>query len=213
MECPRYDALYNKLVGDPDPDTDIYKYNQKIRPLYEYLRKHSGEVSLVPFVFALFRGIPFLDFSNIFEFFVTSDQNVTNVGQVFFIHDVLFVEDSHDLPLPPWTTTIYPAVLLSVRARAFQLFTETQFMKRIRGGPLLTDIYQQMLQKQINALTRNFAIYSAHDSTVVNLMRALNVTEQTTNTPDYGAAVALELHCPVNQECHVKVSRSTASHI
>lgn len=87
-----------------------------------------------------------------------------------------------------------------------ELFSETPFMKRIRGGPLITDVYQQMVKKQNGSLPHNFAIYSAHDSTLVNVMRALNVDDQTTTIPDYGATLAFELHCRRDDDCYVRVS-------
>lgn len=80
-------------------------------------------------------------------------------------------------------------------------------MTRIRGGPLLTDIVEQMEQKENKNLTRNIAIYSGHDSTLANLMKALDVIDQTTVIPNYGATLALELHCCGYLECIVEVSK------
>ena len=41
---------------------------------------------------------------------------------------------------------------------------------------------------------RNIFLYSAHDVTLVNLMRTLNIIAQTSSKPDYGATLAMELH-------------------
>lgn len=130
---------------------------------------------------------------------------MTNVVQTIHLDDTLLVEESNNLELPEWTTKVYPEMLHAARVRAFNLFTETDYMKRIRGGPLITDIYQQMLQKQNGTLTRNFSIYSAHDSTISNVMRALNVDDKNASTPDYGATMAFELHCGRSKKCFVKV--------
>lgn len=65
-------------------------------------------------------------------------------------------------------------------------------MKRIKGGKLATNIVTQMLRKKTK-LTQKLQIYSAHDSTLVNLMSALGLISQTTATPDYGAALTFEL--------------------
>lgn len=81
-------------------------------------------------------------------------------------------------------------------------------MTSIRSGPWLTDVYQQMEQKQIGNLTRNIALYSAHDSSLSAIMKGLGVIDQTTYTPSYGAALSLELHCGRGAECTVKVSES-----
>lgn len=42
--CPKYDAMYNKLLTDPDPGMDFYAYNQRVAPLYAYLTEKTGEV-------------------------------------------------------------------------------------------------------------------------------------------------------------------------
>lgn len=42
--CPKYDAIFRKLMSDPDPDTDIYKFVQKHSDLIKYISKHTGEV-------------------------------------------------------------------------------------------------------------------------------------------------------------------------
>lgn len=41
---------------------------------------------------------------------------------------------------------------------------------------------------------RSTFIYSGHDVTLVNVMRALQIIEQTSKKPDYGATLAIELH-------------------
>lgn len=41
---------------------------------------------------------------------------------------------------------------------------------------------------------RNVFIYSGHDVTLVNVMRALNISDQTSRKPDYAATLAFELH-------------------
>lgn len=43
--CPKYDALFNKLLTNPDPQTDLYRYNLRLARLYEYLTEKTGEVS------------------------------------------------------------------------------------------------------------------------------------------------------------------------
>lgn len=67
-------------------------------------------------------------------------------------------------------------------------------MKRLKGGPLFTEIVSEMVLKQNGNLTQNIAFYSAHDVTLTNLMRALKIQSQTTTTPKYGAALVFELY-------------------
>lgn len=53
-----------------------------------------------------------------------------------------------------------------------------------------------MIQKKNNQLkpNRKLFIYSGHDVTLVNIMRALDIISQTTRKPDYAAALHFELH-------------------
>lgn len=59
----------------------------------------------------------------------------------------------------------------------------------------MTNIYQLMSKDQsIKNPSRNLYIYSGHDVTLVNVMRALNISAQTANKPDFGATLYFELH-------------------
>lgn len=130
------------------------------------------------------------------------------------IHDALEVHRDAKLKLPAWTESIFPDKMAPLKARIFQLFTETPYMRRIKGGLLITDIADQMAKKQRGEISQNIFIYSAHDLTLVNMLRGLNVTDQTNMLPKYGASLVFELHCDDEQasqhpECIVKVCAIT----
>lgn len=86
--------------------------------------------------------------------------------------------------------------MLPLAERSLALFTETPFMKKVKGGALLTEILDHMTSKRSRTLTpnRSIFIYSGHDVTLVNLMRALGIIDQTAMKPDFGSALVLELH-------------------
>lgn len=86
--------------------------------------------------------------------------------------------------------------MLPLAERSLALLTETPFMKKVKGGALLTEILDNMTKKRGRTLTpnRSIFIYSGHDVTLVNLMRALDIIDQTTMKPDYASALVLELH-------------------
>lgn len=44
--CPKYDKIYNDLLYDPAPDTDIYAFNEQNGYLYDYLSANTGLVSI-----------------------------------------------------------------------------------------------------------------------------------------------------------------------
>lgn len=74
----------------------------------------------------------------------------------------------------------------------------------------MTDILDKMLLKQNNKLqpNRSLYIYSGHDVTLVNTMRALDIVAQTSRKPDYGSALYFELHQnpSLEKDMEVKVS-------
>lgn len=100
------------------------------------------------------------------------------------------------LNLPDWTENVFPDKMLPLAARNLELLTETPFMKKIKGGALVTEILDQMLKKRSGLLhpERSLFIYSGHDVTLVNVMRAVGVIDETSNKPDYGATLVFELH-------------------
>lgn len=133
-------------------------------------------------------------------------QSVTNVQQVGDLENVLSIQQNYELVLPEWSNAVFPDDLLPVRIRSFQLYTETAYMKRIKGGPLVTEIFNQMQAKQRGDLSRKIMIFSAHDKTLANVMSALDVSDQTEPLPDFGATLIFELYCGDNDECTVNVS-------
>lgn len=82
-------------------------------------------------------------------------------------------------------------------------------------GALVTEILDQMIKKRTGTLVpeRSIFVYSAHDVTLVNVMRALAIDEQTSRKPDYGATLVMELHHSVNfeEDFEVKVNYWTYS--
>lgn len=74
-------------------------------------------------------------------------------------------------------------------------------------GALVTDIVNKMVKKDANSLKpdRSMFLYSGHDVTLVNVMRALRIIDQTSGKPDYGATLAFELHHDVSKSSTIKV--------
>lgn len=76
------------------------------------------------------------------------------------------------------------------------------------AGYLVTDVLDKMIRikkAQLDPARRLF-IYSGHDVTLVNVMRALNISSQTSNKPDFASALHFELHHnPIDNDSEVKV--------
>lgn len=119
---------------------------------------------------------------------------MTNSFQVELLNDNLIIDEDNSFELPDWALTVFPDLLYPVSARSQALFTETAYMKRVKGGPLITKIVGDMDLKRNGDLTQNMTFYSAHDVTLTNVMRALEIQNQTSILPEYGAALIFELN-------------------
>lgn len=125
-----------------------------------------------------------------------SGVNVTHIRHVETLYNTLDVQHAAGLQLPAWTESVFPDRMRPLAERTLLTYTETPYMLRIRGGALPTVWLDTMLAKRARTLTpeRQLYVYSAHDVTMINVMRALGVLSQTAARPDYAAALVLELH-------------------
>lgn len=123
-------------------------------------------------------------------------KDMTTITDVELLYNTLLIEHEANLVLPDWTEDVFPDKMIIFAKRSLALFTETQFMKRIRGGVLVAEIIENMVKKRINILrpNRSIFVYSGHDVTLVNLMRAMGISSDTSEKPDYGATLVFELH-------------------
>ncbi|XP_066995857.2 testicular acid phosphatase homolog [Anabrus simplex] len=121
-------------------------------------------------------------------------QEVHNITAVEFLFNTLEIEASHHLKLPDWTASVFPDKMKTLAARSLAIFTETNDMKRSRGGPLVKLMTEHMTAKRAGTLkpNRRMFLYSAHDITIVNVWRTLGFSELL--KPGYGASLLLELH-------------------
>lgn len=129
-------------------------------------------------------------------------KNISTITDVEFLYNTLLVEQDAQLALPDWTEKVFPDKMLPMAKRSLALFTETQFMKRIKGGIFVTEVIENMTKKRTNLLNpnRSLFVYSAHDVTLSNVMRAIGVIPETSAKPDYASALVFELHHSVLYE-------------
>lgn len=121
-------------------------------------------------------------------------QNISNDKDVFFFYITLKVQEQHGLKIPNWLNYNYPKPIESIAIRAIELNTGTNVLKRLKAGFLIKDIIDNTKAKERNELNpdRDIFVYSAHDSTIINLLNALGVFDH--ELPDYGATVTVEGH-------------------
>ncbi|KAK9877477.1 hypothetical protein WA026_018586 [Henosepilachna vigintioctopunctata] len=107
------------------------------------------------------------------------------------LYNTLEIEQSHNLSLPEWTKNIFPISMEPLAALSLASFTETDYMKKVKAGPLLKKILNNMKQKSSIGIVPKLLIYSGHDLTLVNILRALGFSEQI--KPSFGAYIIFEL--------------------
>lgn len=122
------------------------------------------------------------------------------------------VQHINNMTLPAWTVSVFPDQMRPMVEQGFAMHTHTLFMKLVKGGPLVTRIVNQMLKVQSGRSSRIVRIYSGHDLTLLSVLRLLDLTNETTRIPDYGATLSFELHCGNDEDCsqlEVRVSKNS----
>ncbi|XP_077291034.1 prostatic acid phosphatase-like [Arctopsyche grandis] len=120
--------------------------------------------------------------------------SINSIRIVEDLYTSLIIQKQNDLKLPEWTDTLDHDRLKKIAAFSLSQITYDDFMIRMKGGPLLLDILQNMKNKRSHELkpNRKLFVYSAHDLTLVNILKALSFKEEI--LPDYGATLVVELH-------------------
>ncbi|XP_011688976.1 PREDICTED: lysosomal acid phosphatase [Wasmannia auropunctata] len=121
-------------------------------------------------------------------------QNMSTITDVEFLYNTLEIEEENGLKLPPWTRKFYyNKEMREIAARSLTIFTDSTTQQRLRGGPLLKEILRNMEESKSGPKLKRSYFYSAHDITIVNVMRTMGFTNELFK-PDYGATLILELH-------------------
>lgn len=94
------------------------------------------------------------------------------------INNTFFIEELYNKSLPEWTHKIYPSEDLTYVAKfTFAIATYTRQLARLKTGPLIKEMLQRFSEKSKGKLNpdRSVWIYSAHDTTVANVLNTLNL--------------------------------------
>lgn len=141
-------------------------YDKKFKPIFNYLTKNAGKT-------------------------VDSLQSVQN------LFSCLHIEELYNFTLPEWTKKVYPEKMFEISGLAFASKTFTPLLARLKSGPLLKEILNHFLNKTRGKLSpnRNVFIYSAHDTTIANILNTLGVFKDLGyHNPGYTATVLFELY-------------------
>ncbi|KAF4527486.1 hypothetical protein B566_EDAN014540 [Ephemera danica] len=119
--------------------------------------------------------------------------NVTTVAEAEGLYNTLELQKAYNLTLPAWADENVMAELKKLATISLKLFTHTPYMTRIRGGPLLGKLHTRMLQHENGEMDPKLFLVSGHDLTLINLLRALDMTERQWK-PDFAAMLLIEQH-------------------
>lgn len=125
-------------------------------------------------------------------------QNVTDLWDIDYLFDTLYIESVYNKTLPEWTKKVYPRSMQPLKDLSFKLSTWTPEMKRLRAGPLiqsLLDHFQGFIQSQH---ARKMLMYSGHDTTLSCLLNALEMFDPPIGPP-YASLIMVELHKKRNE--------------
>lgn len=125
---------------------------------------------------------------------VQTGSEVKTIENAEYIHSTLFIEELNNFTLPEWTKTVYPEPLKTLAQWSFALPAYTPMLRRLKGGPLIKEWIDHFQKKRSGKLDpdRKMYIYSAHDTTVANILNTLGVFHP--HCPPYAATVLAELH-------------------
>lgn len=110
------------------------------------------------------------------------------------IYGTLRAEAEYGLELPSWTKDYYPHRLENLTELSYIYNVYTPEMKKIKAGPFLQKLVDQFDAKANNSIKpkeSKISLYTGHDSSIVNILSALNVWEQ--QMPVYGIMALFEL--------------------
>lgn len=60
--------------------------------------------------------------------------NISTVLKVESLYNTLEIQELNNLTLPEWTKPVYPEKMRTMASLALALFTDNDFMKRMKGG-------------------------------------------------------------------------------
>lgn len=128
-----------------------------------------------------------------------------NLESIWQIADTVFIEKSHNLPLASWVNNTVYDKLLFLNGFQWTYIFKTKQMQRLKGGPLLGEMIQNMQNKAKanGSSSLKMFMYSGHESTVAALLSALQVYNGI--SLPYAAMVIMELHQNTSGQHFVKL--------
>lgn len=121
-------------------------------------------------------------------------KEVNSLQSVQNIYSCLHIEQIYNYTLPEWTKKVYPDKMYEISGLSFAVKTYTPLLARLKSGPLLKEILTAYKNKTEGRKSKNYWVYSAHDTTVANMLNTLGVFKALGyHNPPYFSQVLFEL--------------------
>ncbi|KAG5673760.1 hypothetical protein PVAND_003780 [Polypedilum vanderplanki] len=121
-------------------------------------------------------------------------KKVDSIQSVQNIYSCLHIEQIYNFTLPEWTKEVFPDKMFEISGLSFAVKTYTPLLARLKTGPLLKEILNLFQNKTEGKKTKNLYIYSAHDTTVANMLNTLGVFKLLGyHNPPYTSHILFEL--------------------
>ncbi|XP_017842057.2 prostatic acid phosphatase [Drosophila busckii] len=120
---------------------------------------------------------------------------VRTAEDVNSLYITLLAEQEFGYKLPDWAKDYFPKRMQFLAEQSYVYNAYTPEMQKIKGGPFLRKMYNEMLAKQASELKpqdRRMFIYTGHDWTVGNILSALGVWKR--QMPRFGVMAIFETH-------------------
>lgn len=121
--------------------------------------------------------------------------SIMTADDVSSLYATLTAEKEMNLVLPEWTKNYYPDKLISLTLLELQLNTYDDEFRRLKGGPMLKKIIDDMQARKEATLQpkrRKMFMYIGHDSTIVTLLDTMHIWYN--QIPYYNIMTMIELH-------------------
>lgn len=160
--CKKYDRLFKKLMQS-DYFRNISRQNHD---LYAYLTRYSGDV-------------------------------INDFEHLEYLYSTLQIETWYNFTLPAWTNSVFPHRMESTAALSFATATYTPALARLKTGPFFNELINYFKNRTVTPkgaryYAPKFLIYSAHDTTIANLLNTMGAFDY--HCPPYTSTVIFELY-------------------
>lgn len=104
----------------------------------------------------------------------------------------MFFKDDIGLKLPEWTRDYFPDKMFDLAKKAYVYNAYNSELKRLKGGVFVAKAIDDWQKKIDGKLNKKIFVYAGHDSTVTNVLSAMNVWPAD-EFPDYAVTTLIEL--------------------